>query len=115
MPDVVIYTKSWCAFCIHVKYLLARKGIPFTEVEITGSDALRDEMVARAHGRRTVPQVFIGDIHVGGCDDLRQMENDGRLDALLADGEIDADDSVTSRPAPGAAGHCGPHGRARHC
>lgn len=84
MPDVVIYTKGWCGYCDRAKDLLARKGVAFTEVEISDDDALRDEMVARAGGRRTVPQIFIGETHVGGCDDLYQMEREGRLDALLA-------------------------------
>jgi glutaredoxin 3 len=84
MPDVVIYTKGWCGYCTRAKALLARKGAAFTEVEISGDDALRDEVIARAGGRRTVPQIFIGDVHVGGCDDLYELEREGRLDALLA-------------------------------
>jgi glutaredoxin 3 len=84
MPDVVIYTKSWCGYCTRAKALLARKGLAFTEIEISHDDALRDEMIARAGGRRTVPQIFIGERHVGGCDDLYQLESEGQLDALLA-------------------------------
>ena len=84
MPDVVIYSKSWCGYCTRAKALLARKGVAFREIEIEGGNALRDEMVAWAGGRRTVPQIFIGDTHVGGCDDLYQLEIEGRLDALLA-------------------------------
>ena len=83
MPNVVIYTKSWCGYCSRAKELLARKGAAFTEVEISNDDALRDEMIARAGGRATVPQIFIGDAHVGGCDDLYRLEGEGRLDALL--------------------------------
>jgi glutaredoxin 3 len=83
MPDVVIYSRSWCGYCTRAKALLARKGVTFREIEIEGNDALRDEMVARAGGRRTVPQVFIGETHVGGCDDLFRLESEGRLDALL--------------------------------
>lgn len=83
MPDVVIYSKSWCGYCTRAKALLARKGVAFAEIEIEGNDALRDEMVARAGGRTTVPQIFIGETHVGGCDDLYQLESEGRLDALL--------------------------------
>jgi glutaredoxin 3 len=83
MPDVVIYSRSWCGYCTRAKALLARKGVTFREIEIDGNDALRDEMVARAGGRRTVPQVFIGETHVGGCDDLFQLESEGWLDALL--------------------------------
>lgn len=84
MPEVVVYTKSWCGYCTRAKDLLSRKGVDFTEVEISGDDARRDEMIARAGGRRTVPQVFIGAVHVGGCDDLYRLEGEGRLDALLA-------------------------------
>jgi glutaredoxin 3 len=83
MPDVVIYSRSRCGYCTRAKALLASKGVTFREIEIDGNDALRDEMVARAGGRRTVPQVFIGETHVGGCDDLFQLESEGRLDALL--------------------------------
>ena len=70
MKDVVIYTKSWCGYCTRAKALLSRKGADFTEIEISGDDALREQMVERAGGRRTVPQIFIGNTHVGGCDDL---------------------------------------------
>jgi glutaredoxin 3 len=84
MPPVTIHTKSWCGYCTRAKALLARKGAAFTEVEISHDPALRDEMVARAGGRTTVPQVFIGETHVGGCDDLYRLEAEGRLDALLA-------------------------------
>ena len=84
MPDVVIYTRSWCGYCTRAKALLDRKGVPFTEVEISEDDALRDEMITRSGGRRTVPQIFIDETHVGGCDDLYALEGGGRLDALLA-------------------------------
>ena len=84
MSNVVIYTKSWCGYCTRAKALLARKGVAFTEIEISDDDVRRNEMVTRAGGRRTVPQIFIGETHVGGCDDLYQLESEGRLDALLA-------------------------------
>ena len=84
MPDVVIYTKGWCGYCTRAKALLARKGATVTEVEISDDDALRDEMIARSGGRQTVPQIFIGATHVGGCDDLYRLEDEGQLDALLA-------------------------------
>lgn len=84
MPPVTIYTKNWCGYCTRAKDLLARKGVAFTEVEITGDNALRDEMIARAGGRRTVPQIFVGDVHVGGCDDLYELESKDRLNTLLA-------------------------------
>ncbi len=84
MADVVIYTRSWCGYCTRAKDLLARKGVKFREIEISNDDALRQEMEAGAGGWRTVPQIFIGATHVGGCDDLYQLEGEGRLDALLA-------------------------------
>lgn len=84
MPPITIYTKSWCGYCTRAKALLARKGAEFREVEISDDPSLRDEMIARAGGRHTVPQIFIGDVHVGGCDDLYALEREGRLDPLLA-------------------------------
>ncbi len=84
MAPVTIYTKSWCGYCTRARALLARKGAAFTEVEISHDPVRRDEMVARAGGRTTVPQIFIGEAHVGGCDDLYRLEREGRLDALLA-------------------------------
>ncbi|QDV34324.1 glutaredoxin 3 [Tautonia plasticadhaerens] len=83
MPDVVIYTKSWCSYCQRAMDLLRRKGVEYTELEVSRDDALEAEMVSRAGGRRTVPQIFIGSAHVGGCDDLHRLEAEGRLDALL--------------------------------
>lgn len=84
MPPVTIYTKAWCPYCSAAKELLGQKGVAFTEVEITGKATLRSEMMAKAGGRSTVPQVFIGDHHVGGCDDLYALDNRGELDTLLA-------------------------------
>jgi glutaredoxin 3 len=81
---VTIYTKTWCPYCMAAKDLLEQKGIPFTEVEITGKPDLRDEMLAKANGRSTVPQIFIGSRHVGGCDDLYALERRGELEKLLA-------------------------------
>ena len=83
MHDVVIYTKSWCGYCTRAKQLLTRKGIPFREIEISNDHTLRDEMVRRAGGRTTVPQIFIGESHIGGCDALHRLEDEGRLDGLL--------------------------------
>ena len=84
MPPVTIYTKTWCPYCMAAKDLLDRKGIAFTEVEITGKPDLRDEMLKKANGRSTVPQIFIGSRHVGGCDDLYALDRKGELDKLLA-------------------------------
>jgi glutaredoxin 3 len=79
---VTIYTTGWCGFCMQAKALLARKGIAFREIDVGDGPALRDEMVARS-GRRTVPQVFIGDEYLGGFDELIKAERSGELDRLL--------------------------------
>ena len=84
MPPVTIYTKPWCPYCIAAKELLTEKGVPFTEIDIMGHADKRDEMIARARGRSTVPQIFVGDRHVGGCDDLYALDSRGELDPLLA-------------------------------
>lgn len=83
MSKVQIYSTDWCPYCNAAKSLLADKGVAFEEIDVT-DPALRMAMVERAHGRRTVPQIFIGDAHVGGYDDLAQLERRGQLDALLA-------------------------------
>jgi glutaredoxin 3 len=83
MPAVEIYTTPFCPYCIAAKDLLARKGVTFKEINVMGDAARRAEMVERAHGGRTVPQIFIGDTHVGGCDDLYGLDEAGKLDALL--------------------------------
>jgi glutaredoxin 3 len=83
-PKVEIYTWSRCPFCIRAKALLDRKGVDYTEYCIDGDEAARSEMSQRANGRRSLPQVFINDQHVGGCDDLHDLEYQGRLDTLLA-------------------------------
>ena len=81
---VVVYSTLLCPFCHRAKALLRKKGVPFTEVDVGMDSAKRNEMTARAHGRHTVPQIFVGDTHVGGCDDLQALERDGKLDLLLA-------------------------------
>lgn len=84
MADVTIYTTMLCPYCFRAKGLLEQKGISFTEVDV-GMDAdKRREMMQRAHGRHTVPQIFINGAHVGGCDDLYELDRTGRLDSLLA-------------------------------
>lgn len=85
MPPVTIYTKGWCPYCSAAKEMLQGKGVAFDEIEISGKADRRDEMTARAGGRTSVPQIFIGDRHVGGCDDLYAMERRGELDRLLAE------------------------------
>ena len=84
MPPVTIYTKPWCPYCVAAKELLNEKGVSFTEIDIMGKADKRDEMLAKARGRSTVPQIFIGDRHVGGCDDLYALNSRGELDRLLA-------------------------------
>jgi glutaredoxin 3 len=84
LPPIVIYTKSSCPYCRAAKDLLRRKGAPFEEIGVDGDRAGQAAMAERAGGRSTVPQIFIGDALVGGCDDLYDLEGAGRLDALLA-------------------------------
>lgn len=81
--QVTIYTKSWCPHCRRAKALLEAKGVGFREIDVEQSVAALEEMVARSGGRGTVPQVFIGERHVGGNDDLQALEARGGLDALL--------------------------------
>ena len=83
MPPVEIYTTRWCPFCYMAKALLTRKGVSFSEIDVGRERERRAEMVQRANGRTTVPQIFIGATHVGGCDDLHELESAGRLDTLL--------------------------------
>lgn len=85
MPAVEVYTTPLCPYCWSAKKLLRRKGIAFVEINVAGESRRRAEMVARAKGRTTVPQVFIGDLHVGGCDDLYELDEMGKLDRLLTD------------------------------
>jgi len=83
MNPVEIYTSSTCGFCHAAKRLLSQKGVNFSEVNINAQPQRRAEMVQRASGRRTVPQIFIGDRHIGGCDELYALERAGKLDGLL--------------------------------
>ncbi len=84
MPPVEIYTTRWCPYCHAAKALLTRKGVDFKEINVSGSSE-RQAMIERANGSYTVPQIFIGPVHVGGSDDLHALERAGKLDALLAD------------------------------
>lgn len=86
MPDVEIYTQPWCPFCAQAMSLLSRKGAAFREIHAPNGSAEREESVRRSGGRTTVPQIFIGGRHVGGCDDLVALDRAGRLDPLLAAG-----------------------------
>ena len=84
MATVEIYTKASCGFCTRAKRMLDMKKVQYREIAIDRGGPLREEMIQRANGRSTVPQIFIGGRHVGGCDDLMSLEYDGKLDALLA-------------------------------
>ena len=84
MKPIEIYTSPLCGFCHAAKRLLNEKGVSFAEVDVLAHPERKAEMIKRANGGRTVPQIFIGGIHVGGCDDLYALERAGKLDALLA-------------------------------
>lgn len=86
MPPILVYTSPLCSYCAAAKALLNRKGATFTEINVAAKPGLRAEMVKRAGGSTTVPQIFIGDDHIGGCDDLYALDEAGRLDVLLAGG-----------------------------
>ena len=88
MVDVTIYTRMMCGYCTAAKRLLDRKGVAYTEHDASFSPELRREMIQRANGGSTFPQVFVGDVHVGGCDDLHELDAQGRLDGLLATGTL---------------------------
>ncbi len=83
MQPVEIYTTPFCGYCRMAKRLLAEKGAAVTEFDVSADPSLRGAMVERAGGRRTVPQIFVGATHVGGCDELYALERSGRLDPLL--------------------------------
>jgi glutaredoxin 3 len=87
MTHIEIYTTRYCPYCHAAKRLLSRKGVAFTEIDVSGDPQGRSDMVARAHGRMTVPQIFIGSAHVGGYDDLYALDRAGKLDPLLDRGE----------------------------
>jgi glutaredoxin 3 len=84
MPKIIIYTTVSCPYCIRAKALLTEKGAAFEEVRVDADPSRRAEMTARAHGGYTVPQIFIGERHVGGCDELYALDYTGKLDPLLA-------------------------------
>ncbi|MBO6507299.1 MAG: glutaredoxin 3 [Roseibium sp.] len=84
MADVVIYTRQLCGFCTAAKRLLDKKGVSYDEFDATFDPDLRQQMVQKANGRSTFPQIFVGSTHVGGCDELHELERAGKLDALLA-------------------------------
>jgi glutaredoxin 3 len=89
MARVEIYTKFGCPYCARAKQLLEQKGVDYEEYEINSVPGKRDEMLGRSNGRTTVPQIFIDDRHVGGSDDLAELERGGRLDAMLQGADSD--------------------------
>lgn len=84
MVPVTIYTRQFCGYCARAKQLLGSKGVDYVEHDATGNAELRQEMIAKAGGQSTFPQIFIGGTHIGGCDDLHTLERAGKLDAMLA-------------------------------
>lgn len=85
MKPVELYTTPYCPYCIAAKRLLSAKGVAYSDIDVSGDAELRAKMTQRANGRRTVPQIFIGEVHVGGFDDLNALEHAGKLDPLLAE------------------------------
>lgn len=83
--DIVIYTTAYCPYCNRAKALLTRRGLQYDEIDVDESPEMRAVMVARAGGRRTVPQIFFGDRHIGGCDELQALDARGELEKVLAD------------------------------
>jgi glutaredoxin 3 len=85
MSHITIYTKPYCPYCVRALSLLEQKGIAFTEIEAGFDPEKRQEMMRRAGGRATFPQIFVGDLHIGGCDEMMALERAGELDPLLRD------------------------------
>lgn len=81
-PPIRVYSTAFCSYCERAKALLTRKGLPFSEIRVDEDPASRDEMLRQSGGRRTVPQIFIGERHVGGFDDLYALDRNGELDSL---------------------------------
>jgi glutaredoxin 3 len=96
MTQIEIYTTRYCPYCHSAKALLRRKGLAFTEIDVSGDPQARSKMVERAKGGYTVPQIFIGSTHVGGSDQLHELNRSGKLDSLLAA------EGITLMPAEGA-------------
>lgn len=83
MAKIVVYSSDHCPYCVKAKSLLERKGVEFEEINVTNDDQARQALVEKAGGLRTVPQIFINETHVGGCDDLYALDSKGELDTLL--------------------------------
>jgi glutaredoxin 3 len=84
MPTITVYSGPSCPYCIRAKQLLQKKGVAFTDFDVKADSAKFDEMLAKSGGKKTIPQIFIGDKHIGGCDDLYALDAAGKLDAMLA-------------------------------
>jgi len=82
--NIRIYTTTYCPYCVRAKQLLDKKGLSYQEIDVTNKPDLRQELVQMSGGRQTVPQIFFGDRHIGGCDDLYELERTGELDKLIA-------------------------------
>lgn len=104
MIPIEIYTTRYCPYCTAAKRLLSHKGAKFTEIDVSGDPKGRSDMVIRANGSTTVPQIFIGSTHVGGYDDLAALDRAGRLDPLLGggDGLAGTDDARSTNEGPSA-------------
>jgi glutaredoxin 3 len=83
MPEIEIYTQPWCSFCARAVSILQGKGVPFREVDAPHGSSEREEAIRRSGGRTTMPQIFIGGQHIGGCDELTRLQASGKLDAML--------------------------------
>jgi glutaredoxin 3 len=84
VPQIVIYTKSYCPYCVKAKRLLEGKALDYTEIDVENNATLLQEMLSKSLGRKTVPQIFLGDKHIGGCDDLYALEESGELDKIIS-------------------------------
>lgn len=84
MPNIIVYSGPSCPYCVRAKQLLQKKGVPFTDIDVKADTAKFDEMLAKSGGRKTIPQIFIGGQHIGGCDDLYALDAAGKLDPMLA-------------------------------
>lgn len=79
---IIIYTKDYCPYCVKAKNLFKKKGLEFEEVDVS-SDEIKEEMIKKANGRMTVPQIFVNENHIGGCDDLYELDRQGKFDSML--------------------------------
>lgn len=83
MPNIIVYSGPFCPYCVRAKNLLTKKGVSFEEIDVSSNPQIRDEMIEKSNGRRTIPQIFINNQHIGGFDDLYALDMAGKLDPLL--------------------------------